>query len=98
MLNIINITTDTLASVLQRILPKNTAIDFMSIDIEGFELKALKSNDWTKYRPKILLIEILNFDVDRFKENLICSYLKEQGYKLIAKTKNTVFFEDNILV
>ena len=37
---------------------KVTNIDFMSIDTEGFDLEVLKSNDWEKYRPTIICIEI----------------------------------------
>jgi FkbM family methyltransferase len=32
-------------------------IDFMKIDVEGFEYEVLKGNDWTKYRPKVICIE-----------------------------------------
>lgn len=32
-------------------------IDFMSIDVEGFEYQVIKGNDWDKYRPRVLCIE-----------------------------------------
>jgi hypothetical protein len=32
-------------------------IDFMSFDLEGMDLNVLKSKNWTKYRPKIVLTE-----------------------------------------
>ncbi len=32
-------------------------INFMKVDVEGYEYNVLKSNDWVKYRPQILCIE-----------------------------------------
>jgi len=45
----------TLTAVLDRHHPP--AIDFFSLDVEGFELEALKGLDFDKYRPKWLLVE-----------------------------------------
>lgn len=38
-------------------LPSNTKIDFMKVDVEGFEYQVLAGNDWNTYRPAILCIE-----------------------------------------
>lgn len=32
-------------------------IDFMSVDAEGHDLAVLKSNDWDKYRPTLVMVE-----------------------------------------
>jgi len=32
-------------------------IDFLSIDVEGYEFEVLKSNDWVKFRPEVICIE-----------------------------------------
>jgi FkbM family methyltransferase len=32
-------------------------IDFMKIDIEGYEYEALEGNDWSRFRPAVLCIE-----------------------------------------
>ncbi|HSA06002.1 MAG TPA: FkbM family methyltransferase [Candidatus Gastranaerophilales bacterium] len=62
-------------------------IDFMSVDTEGFDLEVLKSNDWSKYRPKFVLVETVN----KNKEN-IYSFMEKQGYKAIFEnTANTIF-------
>ena len=34
-----------------------TTIDFLKIDVEGYEYEVIESNDWNKYRPKVLCIE-----------------------------------------
>jgi hypothetical protein len=36
---------------------KSKEIDLLSIDVEGFELEVLKSNNWNKYKPKIIILE-----------------------------------------
>ena len=33
------------------------AIDFMKIDVEGYEYEVISSNNWNKYRPLLLVIE-----------------------------------------
>jgi FkbM family methyltransferase len=40
-------------------LQNQLAVDLMSIDVEGLELEVLKSHDWTSFRPKVLMIEVL---------------------------------------
>ncbi|HET9850440.1 MAG TPA: FkbM family methyltransferase [Candidatus Saccharimonadales bacterium] len=50
-------------------------IDFMSIDVEGFEVEVIKGNDWEKYRPNVMVLEATM----RKKVNPL---LKSLGYKL----------------
>ncbi|WP_199769589.1 FkbM family methyltransferase [Helicobacter pametensis] len=51
--------TKPLNQILDKHLSPNQQIDFMSIDVEGLDLEVLETNDWIKYRPKILLVEAL---------------------------------------
>ena len=69
-------------------------IDLMSIDVEGHELDVLQSNDWARYRPRVLLVEILEFDLSRPDSNAVHNFVLERGYVLFAKTYNTVFYKD----
>ena len=46
-----------LAGILQRHLPANQSIDFLSIDVEGLDLAVLRSNDWRQFRPRCVLAE-----------------------------------------
>ena len=48
---------ERLASVLERSLCTDQAIDLMSVDVEGFDLKALRSNDWERFAPFFLMVE-----------------------------------------
>ena len=36
-------------------------IDFMTVDAEALDLEVLKSNNWKKFRPKLLCIETIDF-------------------------------------
>ena len=51
------VTTATLSSLFQKFLPNKQEIHFLKIDIEGLEAKVLASNDWSLYRPWIIVVE-----------------------------------------
>lgn len=69
-------------------------IDFMSIDVEDHELPVLQSNNWDKYRPRVLLVEILNFDLNHPEAFPVHNFIIDNGYVLFAKTYNTLFYKD----
>lgn len=67
-------------------------IDFMNIDVEGGELAVLESNDWSKYLPGIIAIEIHGFDLSCANDFPVHNYLVDKGYQLIAKTQLTAIY------
>lgn len=75
--------------ILEKNLPKGQEIDFMSIDVEGLDVEILKSNNWNKFRPDFILIELLNWS----PENESQLYMESIGYEFFAKTFNTVFYK-----
>lgn len=84
--------TKRLADIISNHLPPNTPIDFLTIDVEGLDLNVLKSNDWTCYRPQLVLVEYLDFNSSEFFNSTIYKFMGENGYEFYAKTCNTVFF------
>ena len=70
-------------------------IDFMSIDVEGFDLQVLKSNDWQRFRPRVLLAEARAVLVDQLPTDPVNNFAISVGYRLVAKTLNTLIYEDN---
>ncbi|QPH85590.1 FkbM family methyltransferase [Campylobacter concisus] len=90
-----DIETTTLEDILDRNLPRNQDIDFLSVDVEGLDLMVLRSNNFEKYKPKIVLIEILGNSFSEIENNKIADYLRQYGYSIFAKTVNTVFFVNN---
>ena len=89
---VINIPTDTLNSVIENSPSGNVEINFMSIDVEGSELNALKNFNLLKYSPKILVVECLDLKLSKLEiKNLNIEYvLKSEIYKLII-SKNYTF-------
>lgn len=68
-------------------------IDFLSVDVEGMDCEVLKSNDWSKFRPRFILVETLRTDLMNLSKCPVVQFLKGKGYKAVAKAYNTTFFE-----
>ncbi|UKT64402.1 FkbM family methyltransferase [Pedobacter mucosus] len=60
-------------------------IDFMSVDVEGLDLDVLKSNNWEKFRPKVIVIEI-NCGFINIQASEIYKYTAALGYEPVAYT------------
>jgi FkbM family methyltransferase len=88
----IDLETVTLAEILAKHLPKGQLIDFLSIDVEGLDYDVLLSNDWDRFRPKIILVEIINRPLEDLFNHEITKLLNSEGYVITSKTMNTVLF------
>lgn len=87
-----DVPVERLDQILEKNLPQNCTIDFLSIDVEGFDLAVLKSNNWNIFRPKLVLVEALDQILEDAMLGEVCQFMKIQKYKLFAKTFNTFFF------
>lgn len=83
-----------LSSIFEDYLPDNQFVDFLSIDAEGLDFTVLKSNDWRKYRPRFVLIEIIKSSLHDMLQSKIVQFMHNRRYNVYAKTVNTVFFLD----
>lgn len=92
--NRIDVQVARLQDLLDKHLKPEWHIDFMSIDVEGYDLQVLQSNDWSKYRPTYLLVECLESGLSSISDEPIHRFLSERGYTLYAKTVNTLFYQD----
>jgi FkbM family methyltransferase len=79
--------------ILENHLPAGMDIDFLTIDVEGFDLQVLKSNDWDRFRPVCVLAELLSSDLEDVISNEVFVFLKSHGYKAFSKTLNTWIFK-----
>ena len=87
-------------SILEKYVPEGQKISFISMDVEGFEERIIKSLDFKKFAPEYFLIEELDYvenDFMEYRTSLIYNLLKDKGYIVIAKTKRTVIFKQIIL-
>lgn len=95
MLRAVDIPIYSLTDLLDSHLPRNKEIDFFSIDCEGLDLEVLRSNDFDKYRPKVIIVEI---HAQRFQDVLdseITKFLESKDYALYQRTNLSVFYLDN---
>ncbi len=79
------------ATTLNKILTDHeftSQIDFVSIDVEGSELKVLEGFDLQMYSPRVLVIEAN----DQASEACLDGYLRSQGYLKARKLEANVFY------
>jgi len=93
--NTLQVPVVTLKKILDEHLPAGMQIDFMTVDVEGFDHAVISSNDWSKYRPRIVLVELLDVAIQNVSTHPTAQVLIGQGYRMIAKTHNTYFFATN---
>lgn len=89
----LHLKTYKLADILDIYLPAGQKIDFLSIDTEGFDIHILRSNNWEKYRPEIILCEDSEFELSNPEKSEIYKLLIQKHYILLAKTLNTLIFK-----
>jgi FkbM family methyltransferase len=94
LLEIRRIAVRRLDDLLTEYLPRDQAIDFLSIDVEGMDLSVLRSSDWRRFRPRVLLVEAHERTVHAIEGDPINVFVAAAGYRLIAKTLNTLIYED----
>jgi FkbM family methyltransferase len=83
-----------LHEIISKYKPKDTLIDLMSIDCEGMDFLVLKSNNWEKYRPKMLLVEFPIYDISNYYNDEIHKFLIANDYILHAICGITAIFID----
>jgi FkbM family methyltransferase len=88
---------ERLDAVLARVLPAGQAIDFLSVDVEGYDLQVLSSNDWERFRPRVVLAEALGKTLAQAADGEIARHLAGARYELCAKTVSTLVFRDATL-
>lgn len=83
-----------LAIILDEVLPPNTIIDVCSIDVEGFDLQVLESNDWNRFRPRVIVVEDHSFTLADKDTSPVYQFLTERGFRLENKLQFSLFFKD----
>ena len=83
-----------LATIIDRHLPQlqSNEIDLLTIDAEGLDLQVLRSNNWARYRPRVIVVEILGGDLSEMLRSDTVTFLAGVGYSPSARLYNSVVF------
>lgn len=90
----IEVPVQPLAAILEEHLPPGTVIDLLSVDAENRDLEVLRSNDWSRFRPRAVLVEVYGRNLAELAVEPISTFLAGLGYVPLAKTVKTVLFID----
>ena len=82
MLNFRTLTRRWLPPSLKRSFQQGQTIDFLNVDVEGHDLDLLESNDWQRFRPKVIVVEDEQLDP---RESKIVRAMNGHGYELCAQ-------------
>ena len=79
--------TDSLANVLEA-NARGRVVDFLSIDVEGYDVNVLKSNDFSRFRPRLIIVELSH------RSKSILDYMSQVDYDLAFNNRlNGVFLD-----
>jgi len=87
-MRLIQVRCRRLDSIFGEHLPAGQTVDFLTVDAEGHDLSVLRSNDWQKYRPRLVAVE----DTLPVAHSPICSFLAQQAYQPVITARITRFY------
>lgn len=90
--NLSQVSVEPLATLLARHVPQNTAIDYLNVDCEGLDFKVLSGNDWSRFQPKVITVEIHELDLLHPLNNPAVALLVGLGYLFRAQYFPTSIF------
>ena len=79
------IETETLDNIIKQSNLPIREIDFLTIDVEGSELDVLKGFNLRKFKPKVVVLELINKEINSFYEQEINNIQKSKIYKHMIK-------------
>ena len=95
------IKVDTLNNIIQSTKFANSKIDFLSVDVEGYEINVLKGFDIKKYSPDLVVIEFMdlnnkisdiykiefyNQNINKILDSELYKYMTDNDYSLVNWT------------
>lgn len=82
-----------LKDLLDAHLPLGQEIDFLSVDVENYDLEVLNSLDWIKYRPKVVVVEDHQFNLNDLEHpSAIYKFMRGCGYELKSVCSYSLIF------
>lgn len=91
----VEVATKPLRDVLDEHLPRGlSTFDLMTIDVEGHDFEVLQSNDWSRYRPRVLVVEVINTSVEDLLSTEEVRFMQDMGYVVHSKLFGSVILLD----
>jgi len=88
----VSVAAKTLGSIMTEVGNK---IDFLSLDVEGYELQVLDGSDIHIHRPKYVCIEVWPDEIVVGQEEKIKEYFLQRGYRINQYlSERDILFED----
>ena len=86
------IKTDTLNNIIQATKFKDCKIDFLSVDVEGYEMQVLKDFNFKKYCPDLIVVEYLepNLEQVEFHNQNLKNIFQSELYNFMIKNDYTM--------
>jgi FkbM family methyltransferase len=85
------VSVETLSAVLEKV---GKPVDFLSVDAEGIDLEVLQSNDWSRFRPKLVCVESGDY-APRVEDMNIHNYMRSVGYEQVHFNGCNGIWRDN---
>ena len=84
--------TRRLDDILAEYLPAGQSIHFLSVDVEGHDLAVLRSMNWERLRPRVVVVELWVPFVNDVFAHAVHQYLAGLGYLLYSKLCNSCIY------
>ena len=92
---VVEVDTININTILERYFVQGPEI--LSVDIEGESLNALKAMDWNRFRPLIVIVEMIEYSMNLnmdYKDREIQQFMEEHDYSEYAFTGiNSIYID-----
>ncbi len=78
--------------VLDEQLPPGQPISFLSVDTEGHDLHVLRSSNWDRYHPELVLVEDHSMSEPHLAASEVYRFMWSVGYEMYAWLRPTVVY------
>jgi len=87
----------SLKQIMDENLPEGVSgIDLLSVDVEGMDLEVLRSFDWERWQPTIIIVEFFSEEIKSIIESEIYRFILAKKYRLVSWSKPSLIFESII--
>jgi FkbM family methyltransferase len=93
---VVDVQVSPLSDLIRDHIPPGTDYpSVLNVDVEGLDLEVLQSNDWAAFRPRYVLAETYGVTVDEAIQGPVSVFMRSMGYRFMAKTVNTAFYQES---